>query len=89
MKKLMMIGLILLTVVLSSGTASAWRVFVAPPLWVGPPGFYYPGYYPPPVYYGPGYTVSPYRVWVPGHWGLRWTPYGRERTWIPGYWVYR
>jgi len=37
MKKLMMIGLILLTVVLSSGTASAWRVFVAPPLWVGPP----------------------------------------------------
>ena len=56
--------MILAAILLSSGSAFAWRIgIVPPPLWVGPPGFYYPGYYPPPVYYGPGYYSSPYRVW--------------------------
>lgn len=92
MKRFIMISLILAAIFLSSGYALAWRVHFGifpPPLWVGPPTLYYPGYYPPPVYYGPGYYGSPYRVWVPGHWEVRWTPYGRERTWIPGYRGYR
>ena len=97
MKKIIiLISLILLTIFLSSGSALAWHrghfgIFVAPPsLWVGPPAFYSPGYYPPPSYYGPGYYYSsPYRVWIPGHWEGRWTPYGRQRAWIPGYWEYR
>ena len=96
MKKIIMISLILLAIFLSSGQAFAWHrghfgIFIAPrPLWVGPPVFYSPGYYPPPSYYGPGYYYSsPYRVWVPGYWEERWTPYGRERAWIPGYWKYR
>jgi hypothetical protein len=91
-----MISLILLAIFLSSGQAFAWHrghfgIFIAPrPLWVGPPVFYSPGYYPPPSYYGPGYYYSsPYRVWVPGYWEERWTAYGRERAWIPGYWKYR
>ncbi len=88
MKKLLTIGLILLTVVLSSGTALAWRFFVAPPPLWGPPAVYYRGYYPPPVGYGPDY-YGPYRVWVPGHWENRWTPSGWHRAWIPGYWEYR
>ena len=78
-----MISLILAAIFLSSESAFAWRGHFGifpPSLWVGPPAFYYPGYYPPPVYYGPGYYGSPYRVWVPGHWGVRWTPYGRERA---------
>jgi hypothetical protein len=96
MKKIIIISLILLAIFLSSGQAFAWHrghfgIFVAPPrLWVGPPVFYSPGYYPPPSYYGPGYYYSsPYRVWVPGYREGRWTPYGRERAWIPGYWEYR
>jgi len=92
MKKLIMICLILAAIFLSSGSAFAWRGhfgLLPPPLWVGPPAFYYPGYYPPPAYYGPGYYGSPYRIWVPGRWEVRWTPYGRERAWIPGYWGYR
>jgi hypothetical protein len=94
MKKIIMIGLILLTISLSSGMALAWPrghfgIFVAPPpIWVAPPAFYYRGYYPPPSYYGPDY-YEPYRVWVPGHWGEKWTPNGWERVWIPGYWEYR
>ena len=90
MKKITLISLILAAILLASESAFAWRIgIVPPPLWVGPPGFYYPGYYPPPVYYGPGYYSSPYRFWVPSHWEIRWTPYGRERVWIPGYWAYR
>ena len=67
----MMIGLISLTLFLSSGMALAWYwgPFIPPPFWVGPPAFYYGGYYPPPAYYGPGYYpgyyYGPPRVWVP------------------------
>ena len=95
MKKIIFISLILLAIFLSNGQAFAWHhghfgVFIGPPFWVGPPAFYSPGYYPPPAYYGPGYYYgSPYRVWIPGHWAARWTPYGRTRAWIPGYWQYR
>lgn len=97
MKKLLMISLILLAIFLTSGPASAWHgrsrgyfgVFIAPPpIVIGPPAYYYRGYYPPPSYY-PRYYYEPYRVWVPGHWEDRWTPYGWERVWIPGYWEYR
>ncbi len=95
MKKIIMISLILAATLLSSGQAFAWHgghfgIFIAPPrLWIGPPGSYYPGYYPPPAYYGPGYYYSsPYRVWIPGHWESRWTPYGLQRVWVPGYWRY-
>jgi hypothetical protein len=56
---------------------------------VAPPPVYYRGYYSPPSYYGPDYYYNdPYRVWVPGYWENRWTPYGWERIWIPGYWQY-
>ena len=63
MKKpiLIMTGLILLTLFLSSGSALArhrgyFGGFIAPPpFWAGPPAVYYGGYYPPPGYYGPGY----------------------------------
>ncbi len=89
MKKIIMISLVLVAIFLLSGQAFAWHrghfgVFVGPPLWVGPPAFYSPGYDPPPVYYS-----SPYRVWMRGHWESRWTPYGWQRAWIPGYWSYR
>jgi hypothetical protein len=98
MKKFIMIGLILLTIFLSSGSALAWfrpyhghfGVFITPPpVWVAPPPVYYRGYYPPPSYYGPDYYYNDsYQVWAPGHWENRWTPYGWERVWIPGYWQY-
>ncbi|MCJ7704842.1 MAG: hypothetical protein MUO28_04800, partial [Desulfobacterales bacterium] len=29
-----------------------------------------------------------YRVWVPGYWEERWTPYGCESAWVPGHWRY-
>ena len=101
MKKIIiiMIGLILLTLFLSSGPALAWHgghlgVFLAPPpFWVGPPAVYYRGYYPPPAYYGPGYYpgyyYGPPRVWIPGHWESRWITSGWQRAWVPGYWRYR
>jgi hypothetical protein len=100
MKKLItiIISLILLTLFLSSGSALAWRghsrghfgVFIAPPpIWVGPPAYYHPGYFPPPSDYGPDYYYGPSRVWIPGHWEDRWAPHGWERVWIPGYWDYR
>ena len=101
MKRFIVISLILLAIFLSSGSAFAWRshpyrghghfgvVVVPPPVWVSPPAVYYRGYYPPPSYYGPDYSYGyPDRVWVPGHWEQRWTPYGWERVWIPGYWQY-
>jgi hypothetical protein len=97
MKKFIMISLILLTLFVSSGSALAWRgyhrgnfgaFFAPPPIWVAPPPVYYRGYYSAPGYYPPEY-YEPYRVWVPGRWGDRWTPSGWERVWIPGYWEYR
>ena len=98
MKKLIIImTLILLTVFLSSGVALArgghfrghFGVFIAPPpIWIGPPAIIHRGYYPPPSYYPPPNYYEPNRVWVPGHWEERWSPYGWERAWIPGYWQY-
>ena len=93
MKKIIMISLILLTIFLLSGSASAWHghhrghfgiFFAPPPIWVAPPPVYYRGYYP-----GPDYYYEPYRVWIPGHWEERWTPNGWQNVWIPGYWEYR
>lgn len=88
MKKLLMIGFILLVTFLAVGTASAhvrfhfFGLFAVPPVVIAPaPVNYYPGYYSPYPYYG-------YRVWVPGHWDWRWTPRGWGRVWIPGYWRY-
>jgi hypothetical protein len=98
MKKTIITTLILLAILLSSGSAFAWYrhspghfgIFITPPpVWVAPPAVYYRGYYPQPSYYGPGYYYDyPDRVWVPGYWEQRWTPYGWERVWIPGYWQY-
>jgi len=98
MKKLIIImTLILLTVFLSSGVALArgghfhshFGIFIAPPpIWIGPPAIIHRGYYPPPSYYPPPNYYEPNRVWVPGHWEERWSPYGWERAWIPGYWQY-
>ena len=90
MKNLMMIGLILLTLFLSSGPALAWHghfgFFVPPPpFWVGPPAYYrgYYGYYPPPAYYGPGYYPGYYSGYYPGYY------YRPPRVWIPGHWENR
>jgi hypothetical protein len=97
MKKVLMICIVFLVILLTIGSASAWhrhpysnlRLFIGPPVvWVPPP-VYYRGYYPPYDYVGPGYYEYGYRVWVPGYWEERWTPYGWERVWIPGYWEYR
>jgi hypothetical protein len=101
MKKSILISLILLTLILSSGPALAWRGYshghfgffaAPPPFWVGPPAVYYRGYYPPPAYYGPGYYpgyyYGPPRVWIPGHWESRWINSGWQRAWVPGYWRY-
>ncbi len=97
MKKIIMISLILLVIFLSSGSAFAHRIHFRgwigphiflppPPIVFSPPGVYFRGYYPPPAYYEPYY--EPHRVWVPGHWEERQTPYGWERVWVPGYWRY-
>jgi hypothetical protein len=98
MKKFLIFSLIFLAIFLTSGAALAWHggfrghfgIFIAPPpIVIGPPAIYFRGYYPRPGYYGPDYYYNdPYRVWVPGHWEKRWTPYGWERVWIPGYWQY-
>lgn len=98
MKKLIIIGLILLTVFLFGGSALAQHrhsgghghvgiVISPPPIWIGPPAIIYRGYYPPPYHYPPNY-YEPYRVWVPGHWEEIWGPTGWEKVWISGYWRY-
>lgn len=70
-------------------------IIIGPPIILPPPPpIYYRDYYPPYGYYGPGYYGPPgyydygRRVWIPGHWEDRWTPYGWDRVWIPGYWEY-
>ena len=98
MRKFLIISIVLITIFLVTGAASAWYrphrhhhygfgVFIGPPVIWAPPLYYrypyYPDYSPPYGYYNYGY-----RVWVPGHWEERWTPYGWERVWIPGYWRY-
>jgi uncharacterized RDD family membrane protein YckC len=97
MKKILMITIALLTLALTAGVASAWPghphfgfgLFIAPPAIWAPPPVYYRAYYPPYGYYGPDYYDYGYRVWVPGRWQERWTPYGWRRYWVPGYWEYR
>ncbi len=99
MKKILFILLILITFLLISGVASARdrypyhhrhpyrsEIYISPPaIWIAPPVYYRPYYSPyrdyPPTPYG-------YRVWVPGYWEERWTPYGWEKVWVPGYWRY-
>ena len=90
MKKTLIILMILVTILLSTGIASAhgrphfsFRLFLPPlAIWAPPPPpvFGYPGYY------HPGYYGN--RVWVPGYWEDQWTPYGWRRVWVPGYWSY-
>ncbi len=89
MRKILIISVALITILLTSGMASAhWRshfsfgVFLPPPVVWAPPVVVSPGY---PAY---GYYDYGYRSWVPGYWGSRWTPYGWTRVWIPGYWRY-
>ena len=95
MKKILIVPVVLITILLTSGMASAhWRTYFnfgvyLPPLavWTPPPPpvAAYPGY-PSNGYHSPGYYG--YRVWVPGYWESRWTAYGWRRAWIPGYWRY-
>ena len=93
MKKLLILGVVLVIVFLSVGSALAWRghpgghfgIFIGPPVFFFPPPPIYPRYYyPPDYYYDPGY-----RVWVPGYWDYSETPYGWQRIWIPGHWEWR
>jgi len=89
MKKVLIFSIAFVTILLTMGTASAhWRThfgfgLVLPPPVVWAPPVVYPSY---PAYgnYGPGYYG--HRVWVPGYWENRWTPYGWTRAWISGYW---
>ena len=97
MKKILMIAMVSLIILLAAGLASAWcghpgghfrghshfGVFFGPRVFYVPPPPVYPRYYYPSDYY-PGY-----RVWVPGYWGYRETPYGWGRVWIPGRWEWR
>ena len=93
-EKILLASIALAVVLLATGSASAhWRphfgfgLYLSPPAaWVAPPPSY-PGYYAPYGSYDPYYNG--YRVWVPGHWERRWTPYGWTRVWLPGYWQYR
>jgi hypothetical protein len=101
MKTLLIIGLMIATLLITAGIASAsgWHrgyghghshfsfgLFIAPPVYAVPPPMYYRGYSPP---YGYGYYPRSYRVWVPGYWGWRQSPYGWGRAWVPGYWDWR
>ena len=94
-KSFIIVGLILLTIFLATGSTFAchhhhhcyrhFRAIIAPTsFWIGPPAVYDRGYYPPRTYYEPYY--GPGRVRVPGYWEKRWTPYGWKRVRIPGYW---
>lgn len=92
MKKVLVISIALIAILMTAGIASAhWRstfsfgAFFPPVVVWAPvvPPVVYPTY-PPYSYYSPGYYG--YRLWVPGHWESRWTPYGWTRAWIRGYW---
>jgi len=99
MKKISFTLLILITFLLTTTIASARDrypyhhrhpsrsgIYIGPPgIWISPP-VSYRSYYPPyPAY--PSYEYG-YRVWVPGYWEERWTPYGWESVWVPGHWRY-
>jgi len=91
MKRVLISTVILLSILLVTGVASAHRrggvrfgFFFGPPIIAVPaPVYPIPYYYPPPPPYDYGY-----REWVPGHWAEQWGPYGWERVWIPGHWRY-
>jgi len=105
MKKILLVGLVLLIFSLTVEPASAWykqrfhprgrshhRAFIGPPVILLPPPppparYYYYRSYPPRDYYD--YYERGYRVWVPGHWEHRRTPYGWKRVWIRGHWEWR
>lgn len=86
MKKILIVSAVVSAILLAAGTASAhWQTYLnfgfylpPPPVWVPPPPpvAVYPGY--------PSYGYYGYRVWVPGYWESRWSPYGWTRVWIPG-----
>lgn len=61
-------------------------IYIRPPALLIPPPVYYRSYYP--HYRAYPYYEYGYRVWVPGYWEERWTPYGWESVWVPGYWRY-
>jgi hypothetical protein len=94
MRKVLILSVILVTLLLSTGMASAhWRthfsfgVFLPPLAILAPPPAVVVTPDSPPYgygYYGPGYYGP--RVRVPGYWEDRWSPYGWRRVWIPGYW---
>jgi len=97
MKKILLVGILLLVFSVTTGIASA-RVFFGfgpslPPVVIGPPVVTVPppAYYPDPyAYYGPNYYgYYGYRVWVPGYWGGGWTHHGWGRVWHRGHWRYR
>lgn len=71
---------------------SNFGVFIGPPaIFVPPPlpplRYYYYDSYPPDRYYD--YYEQGDRVWVPGYYEYRRTPYGWQRVWIPGHWEWR
>ena len=99
MKKLLIIGAVMVTLLLATGVASArsWHhghghshfsfgLFIPPPVYYAPPPVYYRSYYPP---YDDGYYYRSHKVWAPGYWSWRRGPYGWERVRIPGYWDWR
>ncbi len=88
MKRLLIVGLVLATLVLGVTSGPAWARHhgrVGFGVSIGPPAYYYSGYPYYGGYYGPGYYGYG-RSWVPGHWSSRWTPYGWQRVWVRGYW---
>lgn len=101
MKKILLLGMLLVVFFLSAGTASAWVSFsfglplppvvIGPPVVTAPPPSYYPYPYAYPYpyygYYGPRYYgYYGYRTWVPGYWGGGWVNHGWGRGWHGGHW---
>ena len=98
MKRIVLIGTLLLVFVLTAGTASAQIILppgwpflppiIAPPVIEAPPPAYYPnpyGYYSYPYPYGYySYPYGYYRSWGPGYWGYSGRGYYGYRG--PGYW---
>lgn len=97
-KRILIISVLIFILLFFSKNTFSWHrhprhyfsfgiVFAPPPIVIGPPVIYW-NYYmpPPPKVYEPPYYICPNRVWVPGYWEERWTPYGWERVWVPGYW---
>jgi len=90
MKRIVLIGTLLLVFVLTAGTASAriilgpgWPFLppiIAPPVIVALPPAYYPNPY---GYYSYPYGYYGYRAWGPGYWGHGGRGYYGSRG--PGY----